>query len=144
MSDEPIKKKPASKAKINENRLHLIPEELKFLLSEPPPNVGKPRPAEKEKGAVFDDPTSRGDKGAPKKRSSMRQYKKEIQGLWRHLHRQLYKVYGGFVVSPNDRGAHIKLWYNGDLHELRLACRKIANTCLSLENALKDREQWKK
>lgn len=138
-----------------------IPEEVHEDLNANKPNLSRRLKKSYSGVAVPTDPSeleqegapevvlknkSTGDRGAIKKRSNMRQYKKEVQGLWRHLHRQLYKIYGGFVVSPNDRGAHLKLWFNGDLRELNLACRKVANIAESLIEVTEAKKEklWKK
>lgn len=109
----------------------------------PPTTFMDPDPAGEDTEVTLRN-KSIGDRGALNKRANMRKYKKEVQGLWRNLHRQLYKVYGGFVVSPNDRGAHIKLWFNGDLRELNLACRKVANVAESLLELLEQKKEKEK
>ena len=123
--------------KVTLDKLNLLPRELAVLLKDHS-DSGKSKPISDT------DTKSIGDRGAPKKRSNMRQYNKEVQTLWLRLHHQLYKIYGGFVVSPNERGAHIKLWYNGDLKELYLACKKTMNICKSLDDILKEEKLWRR
>lgn len=117
----------AKKQRLRHNKT--IPKEIRDILS--PDSLSWPKAPEPINTKIT------GDRGMPRKRAKGPKRRKDVNLLWRTLHRQLYRIYGAFVVTPNERAAYIKLWYNGDLKDLRLTCKKIINLCDSIEE-LKD------